>query len=67
MKNLTKEIDYLSLKNNFDDVCNEVNGKNEAMTLTLKSGRKVYLMPEENYDSISHFVVFNTSSSALTS
>jgi PHD/YefM family antitoxin component YafN of YafNO toxin-antitoxin module len=66
MKNLTKELSYTSLRDNFNDVCEQINSGNDAMTLNLKSGRKVYIVPEENYDNISKFVMINTSSSALT-
>jgi PHD/YefM family antitoxin component YafN of YafNO toxin-antitoxin module len=66
MKNLTREIDFLSLKNNFNEVCDEVNRGNEAVTLTLKSGRQIFIVPEENYNNISRFVLVSTSSNALT-
>jgi PHD/YefM family antitoxin component YafN of YafNO toxin-antitoxin module len=66
MKNSTKELSYTSLRDNFNDVCEQINSGNDAMTLNLKSGRKVYIVPEENYDNISKFVMINTSSSALT-
>ena len=44
-----KEITFTSLKNDFDAICDEVNQDKEAVTLTLKSNRKVYIMPEESY------------------
>ena len=44
MNDLTKELSFETLKNNFNNVCDEVNNSKEAMTLTLKSGRKVFLM-----------------------
>jgi PHD/YefM family antitoxin component YafN of YafNO toxin-antitoxin module len=66
MKNLTKELSYESLRDNFNDVCEQVNSGTNAMTLNLKNGRKVYIVSEENYDNISNFVMINTSSSALT-
>lgn len=65
MKELTKELSFETLKNNFDQVCNEVNNGSEAMTLTLKSGRKVFLMNEESYDNISRFVIVKTSANAF--
>ena len=43
-----KDISFNNLRENFDDVCNTVNGDKEAVTLTLKSNRKVYIMPEED-------------------
>lgn len=59
-----KEINFDSLKSDFDAVCNQVNEDKEVLTLTLKSNRKVYIMPEENYDSIQTFFVtgINTNS-----
>lgn len=67
MKSITKEINFTSLKDNFDKVCDEVNSSKEAMTLTLKNGRKVFILPEEDYDNISHFVIVNTTANSLTS
>ena len=29
----------------------------ESVALTLKTGRKVFIVPEENYDDISHFII----------
>lgn len=66
MNNSVKEMDFVSLKNNFDAVCDDVNGNGEAVALTLKSGRKVFIMPEENYDEISHFVIKSVSANTLT-
>lgn len=51
------EITFSTLNENFDAICNQVNNDKEAVTLTLKSNRKVYIMPEENYDQISHFMI----------
>lgn len=65
MKNLN-EMDFTTLRNNFDEVCYKINSGNEAMALNLKSGRTVYVMPEENYNNISRFVIVNTSKNALT-
>lgn len=62
-----KEITFTSLKNNFDAICDEVNQDKEAVTLTLKSNRKVYIMPEESYDNIQRFVITNLSSKTLSS
>ena len=67
MKDFVKETDFTSLKNNFDEICDEINDGNEAVALTLKSGRKVFIMPEENYNSISRFVMINASANALKS
>lgn len=60
MKNVTRELDSQSLKTNFDSVCDTVNDNNEAVTLILKSGRKVIIMPEKSYDSISRFMISGT-------
>lgn len=61
------EISFTSLNENFDAICNQVNNEKEAVTLTLKSNRKVYIMPEENYDQISHFMITKMTISNLTS
>ena len=61
MKELLKEMDFTTLKNNFDEICDEINKGNETVTLTLKSGRKVFIMPEKNYDNISRYVIDNNS------
>ncbi len=66
MNNSVKEMDFVSLKNNFDAVCDDVNGNGETVALTLKNGRKVFIMPEENYDEISHFVIKSVSANTLT-
>lgn len=66
MKNLVKEMDFEALKNNFNAVCDDVNGNGEPVALTLKSGRKVFIMPEENYDDISHFIIKSVSANRLT-
>jgi len=60
MENLTKELDFRSLKSDFDDVCNTVNDGKESVVLVLKSGRKVFIMPESGYDNISRFVISNS-------
>lgn len=52
-----RNIDFTDLRENFDSVCNTVNGEKEAVTLTLKNNRKVYIMPEEDYDNIQRFVI----------
>lgn len=65
MKDLVRETDFTTLKDNFDELCDEINGSNEAVTLTLKSGRKVFIMPEKNYDNISRIIMVNTSENAL--
>ncbi len=66
MNNSVKEMDFVSLKNNFDAVCDDVNGNGETVALTLKNGRKVFIMPEENYDEISHFIIKSVSANTLT-
>ncbi len=65
MKDLVRETDFTTLKNNFDALCDEINNGDEAVALSLKSGRKVYIMPEKNYDNISRIVMVNTSANAL--
>lgn len=62
-----KEITFNSLKNDFDTICDQVNDNKEAVTLTLKSNRKVYIMPEENYDKIERFVITSFSPKTLSS
>ena len=52
-----RNINFTDLSENFDSVCNTVNDEKEAVTRTLKSNRKVYIMPEEDYDSIQHFII----------
>lgn len=59
MDNSVKELDFVSLQKRFDDVCEDVNKNRRAAALALKSGRKVFIMPEENYDNISRFIVEN--------
>lgn len=61
-----KEITFTSLKNDFDAICDEVNQDKEAVTLTLKSNRKVYIMPEESYDNIERFVITTLSPKTLS-
>ncbi|MDE5824296.1 MAG: hypothetical protein K2O91_06385 [Lachnospiraceae bacterium] len=65
MKDLVREMDFTTLKNNFDALCDEINNGSEAVALSLKSGRKVFITPEKNYDNISRFVMVNTSENAL--
>lgn len=62
-----KEITFTSLKNNFDEICNEVNTEKETVTLTLKSNRKVYIMPEESYDNIERFFITSFTAKNLAS
>ena len=62
-----KEITFTFLKNDFDAICDEVNQDKEAVTLTLKSNRKVYIMPEESYDNIERFVITTLSPKTLSS
>ena len=61
------ELTFESLKNDFDAVCNQVNEEKEAVTLTLKSNRKVYIMPEENYNQIERFIFTGITSNTLVS
>lgn len=61
------EISFTTLKNDFNNVCNQVNEGKEAVTLTLKSKRKVYIMPEESYDNIERFVISPISTKSLLS
>lgn len=65
MKDLVRETDFTTLKNNFDEICDEVNNGDEAIALSLKSGRKVFIMPEKNYDNISRIYIVNTSENAF--
>lgn len=65
MKDLVREMDFTTLKNNFDELCDEINNGQETVALSLKSGRKVFILPEKNYDNISHIVLVNTSENAL--
>jgi len=65
MKESLKEMDFTTLKNNFDEICDKINKGDEAVTLTLKSGRKVFIMPEKNYNNISRYVIDNNSVNVL--
>lgn len=62
-----KEINFSSLKNNFETISDQVNKNHETVTVSLKSGRKVYVMPEENYDQIQRFIIPRCSLNTLTS
>lgn len=62
-----KEVTFTSLKKDFDAICDQVNENKEAVALTLKSNRKVYIMPEENYDKIERFVITSLSPKTLSS
>jgi PHD/YefM family antitoxin component YafN of YafNO toxin-antitoxin module len=66
MKNLTNEINFETLRDNFDSLCDQVKDGNNAVTLTLKSGRKAYIISDDKFNDISHFVISNASSDALT-
>lgn len=66
MKDL-KEMDFTTLKNNFDEVCDGINSGSGTVTLTLGNGRSVYIMSEENYNSISRFVLVNISANTAKS
>lgn len=58
MNNLVKDINFETLKENFDTICDEVNNNGESVALTLKNNRKVFIIPEENYNNISCFISF---------
>ena len=62
-----RDISFNNLRENFDDVCSTVNRNKEAVTLTLKSNRKVYIMPEEDYDNIQRFIIPALSTKDLAS
>ena len=62
-----KDITFTSLRENFDNICETVNDSKKAVTLTLKSNRKVYIMPEENYDCIQRFIIPGISTKDLAS
>lgn len=47
MKDLVRETDFTTLKNNFDELCDEINSGSEAVALSLSSGRKVFIVPEK--------------------
>lgn len=61
------EVTFTTLRDNFDAICNQVNDDKEAVTLTLKSGRKVFLMPEENYNSIERIFITKMTVNSITS
>lgn len=61
------EVTFTTLRDNFDAICNQVNDDKEAVTLTLKSGRKVFLMPEENYNSIERIFITKMTVNPITS
>lgn len=65
MKDLVKEMDFTTLRNNFNEVCDEINNGSDAAILTLTSGRKVFILPEENYNNISRLIMINASENAL--
>ena len=52
-----RNINFTDLSENFDSVCYTVNDEKVAVTLTLKNNRKVYIMPEEDHDSIQRFII----------
>lgn len=62
-----KEINFNSLQNDFDAICNQVNQDKETVTLTLKSNRKVYIMPEESFNNVERFVITALSPKTLSS
>lgn len=59
------EVTFTSFKNDFDTICDQVNDNKETVTLTLKSNRKVYIMPEEGYDNIERFFLTSFSAKSL--
>lgn len=65
MNDSVKELDFVSLETKFDTVCKDVNENGESVVLTLNSGRQVFLMPEEKYDEISHFMIKTVSAGTL--
>lgn len=65
MNDSVKELDFVSLKKKFGTVCKDVNENGESVVLTLNSGRKVFIMPEEKYDDISHFMFKSVSAGTL--
>lgn len=66
MNDAVKEFNFRSLKDKFDAVCEAVNENGASAVLTLDSGRKVYMIPEETYDEISHFMFKHVSAGTLT-
>ena len=65
MKDLVRETDFTTLKNNFDELCDEINSGSEAVALSLSSGRKVFIVPEKNYDSINHIMVHTSENACI--
>ena len=41
MNNLVKDINFDTLKNNFNTICDDVNNNGTSVALTLKNNRKV--------------------------
>jgi len=66
MNDSVKEFDFISLKDKFDTVCEDVNENGASAVLTLNSGRKVFILPEEQYDNISHFMFKHVPAGTLT-
>ena len=58
MNSLVKDINFDTLKNNFNTICDDVNNNGTSVALTLKNNRKVFIIPEENYNNISCFISF---------
>lgn len=65
MNDSVKELDFVSFKKKFGAICKDVNENGESVVLTLNSGRQVFLMPEEKYDEISHFMIKTISAGTL--
>ena len=65
MNDAVKEFNFNSLKDKFETVCEAVNENGASAVLTLNSGRKVFIMPEEQYDNISHFMFKRVSAGTL--
>lgn len=65
MNNAVKEFTFNSLKDKFDAVCEDVNENGASAVLSLNSGRKVFIIPEEQYDNISSFMFKRVSAGTL--
>ena len=66
MDNTVKEFTFNSLRDKFETVCEDVNENGSSAVLTLNNGKKVFLMPEEQYDNISRFMFKRVSAGTLT-
>lgn len=62
-----QEISFESLRNDFHSLCTSINEEKEPVTLTLKSNRKVYILPEEDFNQVQRFcVTFSSNTTANT-